>query len=70
MVFKVSIPAVLHIQLHTFVPAVRVTRVLPTLRFVKELGAFTSYQSFLEKGSTLQKDTDKTISNQLREFRK
>ena len=34
------------------VPVVRVTSVLPTLRLVNMLGAFTSYQSFLEKGST------------------
>jgi hypothetical protein len=37
----------------TFVPCVLVTKVLPTWRVVKVLGAFTSYQSFLEKGSTL-----------------
>ena len=35
----------------TFVPVVRVTRVLPTDLCVNMLGAFTSYQSFLAKGS-------------------
>ena len=38
----------------TFVPAVRVTSVLPTLRTVNAPGALMSYQSFFEKGSTLQ----------------
>ena len=35
-------------------PVVRVTSVLPTLRLVNMVGALTSYQSFLEKGSTLR----------------
>lgn len=35
-------------------PAVRVTRVLPTFRTVNAPGALISYQSFLLKGSTLQ----------------
>ena len=38
----------------TLVPCVRVTSVFPTLRVLNTDGAFTSYQSFLEKGSTLQ----------------
>lgn len=38
----------------TFVPCVRVTSVLPTLRLENMLGALTSYQSFFENGSTLQ----------------
>ena len=46
---------VFHCNWLTLVPAVRVTRVLPTLRVVKVDGALTSYQSFFEKGSTLQK---------------
>lgn len=37
----------------TLVPCVLVTRVLPTLRLEKVEGAFTSYQSFFENGSTL-----------------
>ena len=40
-------------QHRTFVPCVRVTSVFPTVRCVNMLGALTSYQSFLEKGSTL-----------------
>lgn len=40
---------------HTLVPAVRVTKVLPTLRTVNAPGALMSYQSFLVKGSTLRK---------------
>lgn len=36
------------------VPCVLDTRVLPTLRTEKTEGALMSYQSFLEKGSTLQ----------------
>jgi hypothetical protein len=35
-------------------PVVRVTSVLPTLRLENIVGALTSYQSFLEKGSTLR----------------
>ena len=38
----------------TLVPCVLVTKVLPTLRLEKLEGALTSYQSFFEKGSTLQ----------------
>jgi hypothetical protein len=38
-------------------PVVRVTSVLPTLRLENMVGAFTSYQSFLEKGSTLRSRT-------------
>ena len=38
----------------TLVPWVRVTRVLPTFLEVNMVGALTSYQSFFEKGSTLQ----------------
>ena len=34
-------------------PCVRVTSVLPMVRSEKLEGAFTSYQSFFEKGSTL-----------------
>ena len=41
----------------TFVPCVRVTSVLPTLRLENMLGALTSYQSFFENGSTLQPAT-------------
>jgi hypothetical protein len=37
----------------TLVPWVLVTRVLPTLRTLKALGALMSYQSFLLKGSTI-----------------
>lgn len=37
----------------TLVPCVRVTRVLPTLRTANMEGALMSYQSFLEKGSTI-----------------
>ena len=36
---------------HALVPAVLVTRVLPTLVLVKRAGALTSYQSFFVKGS-------------------
>ena len=39
----------------TLVPAVLDTRVLPTFLVLKTLGALMSYQSFLLKGSTLQK---------------
>ena len=39
--------------MHTFVPCVLVTNVFPIARWEKVLGAFTSYQSFLENGSTL-----------------
>ena len=39
--------------MHTFVPCVLVTSVFPIARCEKVLGAFTSYQSFLENGSTL-----------------
>lgn len=35
------------------VPWVLVTKVLPMLRMLNMAGAFTSYQSFLENGSTL-----------------
>ena len=45
--------ALLH-TIHTFVPCVLVTSVFPIARCEKVLGAFTSYQSFLENGSTLQ----------------
>lgn len=38
-------------KVSTLVPVVRVTKVLPTLRWVNMLGAFTSYQSFLAKAS-------------------
>ncbi len=41
----------------TFVPCVLVTKVLPIPRCEKVLGAFTSYQSFLAKGSTLHTGT-------------
>ncbi len=41
----------------TFVPCVRVTSVLPMVRSEKLEGAFTSYQSFFEKGSTLLRAT-------------
>ena len=44
--------ALLH-TIHTFVPCVLVTSVFPIARCEKVLGAFTSYQSFLENGSTL-----------------
>ncbi len=40
----------------TFVPCVLVTKVLPIPRCEKVLGAFTSYQSFLANGSTLQSE--------------
>lgn len=38
----------------TLVPWVLLTRVLPTLRTLNVVGAFTSYQSFLRKGSALR----------------
>lgn len=43
-----------HVNL--LVPWVRVTKVLPRLRMLNIAGALTSYQSFLEKGSTLEKE--------------
>lgn len=46
----------------TFVPCDRVTKVLPTLRLVNMLGALTSYQSFLEKGSTLKRHKTRSES--------
>lgn len=42
---------------HLLVPWVLVTKVLPRLRMLNMAGALTSYQSFLENGSTLQKKT-------------
>lgn len=39
----------------TLVPWVLETRVFPTFLWENEFGAFTSYQSFLEKGSTLKR---------------
>lgn len=39
---------------YLLVPWVLVTKVLPRLRMLNMAGALTSYQSFLEKGSTLQ----------------
>lgn len=38
---------------YLLVPWVLVTKVLPRLRMLNMAGALTSYQSFLEKGSTL-----------------
>ena len=38
---------------HTLVPCVLDTRVFPMLRTLNTDGALMSYQSFLEKGSTL-----------------
>lgn len=40
---------------HSLVPCVLVTSVLPIWRMLNMDGALTSYQSFLEKGSTLAK---------------
>lgn len=40
-------------DLDLLVPCVLVTKVLPRLRMLNMAGALTSYQSFLEKGSTL-----------------
>ncbi len=42
---------------HLLVPWVLVTSVLPRLRMLNMAGALTSYQSFLENGSTLQQKT-------------
>ena len=57
------------IMLHTFVPCVRVTSVLPMVRSEKLEGALTSYQSFFEKGSTLLHAT-KVVSVVARERRR
>lgn len=40
------------------VPWVLVTKVLPRLRMLNMAGALTSYQSFLEKGSTLENEEE------------
>lgn len=45
-----------HVNL--LVPWVLVTKVLPRLRMLNMAGALTSYQSFLEKGSTLQNEEE------------
>lgn len=42
------------------VPAVRLTGVLPASRSLNWPGAFRSYQSFLTKGSTLEKNQEKS----------
>lgn len=47
----------------TLVPCVLETRVFPMFLFAKTDGALMSYQSFLEKGSTLYKT--KKQSNQI-----
>lgn len=53
----------LHIKylhyLDLLVPWVLVTKVLPRLRMLNMAGALTSYQSFLEKGSTLHDSNKK-----------
>lgn len=46
-----------HGQKHLLVPWVLVTKVLPRLRMLNMAGALTSYQSFLENGSTLKDKT-------------
>ncbi len=51
------------------VPWVLVTKVLPRLRMMNMAGALTSYQSFLEKGSTLHesnKDSPLVCTNNLK----
>lgn len=45
------LPGQLLPQLPTFVPVVRVTKVLPTWRTLKMVGALMSYQSLRKKGS-------------------